>query len=133
MLNDTPRRIEDEKTQPLGPRPQQLRRQRDPLQRRQHVVRDHRQPQPRRIRAKVLARHHASGQFVLQHIVHRFNRSRLLLMPLDQLLRRSLPNIARHGKMFLPATVSKQFLLPRTNANLSTVDRTGYSATRRTV
>ena len=70
-----------------------------------------------RSQAEIFARHHASGQFVLQHVMHRFDRPRLLPMPLDQPLRLPLPKVTHHGKMLLPAAVGKQFLLPRTNAN----------------
>ena len=55
-----------------------------------------------RSHAEILARHHASGQLVLQHVMHRFDHPRLLQAPLDQPLRCPLPNVAHHGKMLLP-------------------------------
>ena len=76
-----------------------------------------------RSQAEILARHHASGQFVLQHVMHRFDRPRLLPMPLDQPFRIPLPNVAQHGKVLHPAAVGKQFLLPRTNANRHVAQR----------
>ena len=76
-----------------------------------------------RSQAEIFARHHASGQLVLQHVMHRFDRPCLLPMPLDQPLRIPLPQVAQHGKMLLPIAVGKQFLLPRTNANRHVAQR----------
>ena len=72
---------------------------------------------------KYLLRHHPAGQLVLQHVMHRFDRPRLLPMPLDQPFRIPLPQVTHHGKMLLPIAVGKELFLPRTNANRHVAQR----------
>ena len=87
-------RAEDLKAHPLRPRRQPLLRQRQALQRRQHIVRHYRQPQPGRIGAQPTAWHHARGQVVLQHIVQRLDRARLFALPIQQAHRIPVPLVA---------------------------------------
>jgi len=111
MMDQFARRGEDEKAQPLGPRCQQLRRQRQPFERREHVEGEHRQPQPGSIGAEIFARHDAAGQLVLDHLMRGFDRSGLLAMLLKQFLPRPLPQVAGHREMLHRAAVGEQLAL----------------------
>src|SRR5271157_5818649 len=111
VMHQFPRRAEDQKPQTLGSRGDQFSRQRQPLQRCQHVVGQHRQPQPGRVGPEASARHHPARQLVLDHVVHRLDRTRLLPVPLQQLLRRPLPQIGHHREVLHRAAVGKQLSL----------------------
>lgn len=104
--------MEDEKAQTLGPRRQQLRRQRQPLQRGQHVVRQDRQSQLGGIGAKSPARQSSGRQFVFQHMVDRFDSPGFFPMSLQQFRRPPFPNIRHHCKVLHRAPVGEQLLLP---------------------
>src|SRR5271157_3478117 len=104
--------VENQEAQSLGSSPQQLGGQRQSFQGRQHVVSDHHQSQPGRIRSKILAGHYPAGQFVLHHVVDPFYRSRLLPMPLlprwfhHSEREKPLRSGAWRPKMPVPATCS---------------------------
>jgi len=99
VMDQAPRRMQEQKAQPLGTCRQHLGGQRQPLQRHQPIVGEGGQPQPSRIRPKILRGQHPGGQRVLQHIMHPLHRSGLLAMPSDQLLRLPPPQIAEHRKV----------------------------------
>jgi len=123
MMDQFPGRVEDQKAKTLGPGSQQLWRQRQPLERRQHVVGQHAQSQPGGIGSQAAARHDPTCQFILDHIVEGFNRAGFLPMPLQQSLRRPLPNVADYGEVFHHTAIGKQRLLFLANTN-------GYIAQR---
>ena len=80
-------------------------------------MRNHHQPQPRRVGSKILARHYSTRQLVLHHIVDSFHRPRLLPMPLNQSPRFPFPQIAHNGEVLHRTAVGKQSPLPLPNAN----------------
>lgn len=83
-MDQLARRGEDEEAQLFGPCGKQLRGQGQPLERGQQVEGQHCQAQPGSVGAEVFGRHHAAGQFVLDHIMRRFDRAGFLAMPLQQ-------------------------------------------------
>src|SRR5579883_2175091 len=110
-------RTEDLKPQPLRSGAEPGLGEPGPLQRREYVVGDERQPQPRRIGAEARARHHTSSQVVLHYIVQRFNRTGLLAMPFQQFLGLPLPLVARHREVSRFAAVGGQPTLPFADAD----------------
>ena len=71
-------------------------RQCEALERGEHIMGHHRQPQPRRVGAEAAARHHPRRQFVLQHVLQGLHRSGLFAMPFQQLPGRPVPLVGRN-------------------------------------
>src|SRR4029077_13318646 len=83
----------------------------------------HRHPQPCPVRSEPSTRHHSCSEFVLDHVVDRFDRACFLPMPVDQFLKSPVPYVSDDRKVLDRTPISEQLPLTRAHSDSHVTQR----------